>query len=57
MSLFLAKELKVSIEDVKSFVLGGHGDTMVSLINYSSVAGIPLPKLIKMGWISQEKEN
>ena len=55
MSLFLAREFNVSVEDVKSFVLGGHGDTMVPLIRYSSVSGIPVPDLIKMGWTTQEK--
>ena len=52
---FLASEFKVSVEDVTAFVLGGHGDTMVPLIRYSTVAGIPVPDLIKMGWTSQEK--
>jgi malate dehydrogenase len=52
---FLANEFKVSVEDVTGFVLGGHGDTMVPLIRYSTVAGIPVPDLIKMGWTSQEK--
>ncbi|MBA4097530.1 MAG: malate dehydrogenase [Rhodospirillum sp.] len=52
---FLASEFKVSVEDVTGFVLGGHGDTMVPLIRYSTVAGIPVPDLIKMGWTSQEK--
>jgi malate dehydrogenase len=52
---FLAEEFKVSVEDVTAFVLGGHGDTMVPLIRYSTVAGIPLPDLVKMGWTSQEK--
>ncbi|MDA9573564.1 malate dehydrogenase [Rickettsiales bacterium] len=55
MSLFLAREFNVSVEDVNSCVLGGHGDSMVPLIRYSSVAGIPVPDLIKMGWTSQEK--
>jgi malate dehydrogenase len=55
MSLFLAKEFNISVEDVKSFVLGGHGDTMVPLVRYSSVAGIPIPDLVKMGWTTQEK--
>jgi malate dehydrogenase len=45
----------VSVEDVSAFVLGGHGDTMVPLIRYSTVAGIPLPDLIKMGWTTQER--
>jgi malate dehydrogenase len=52
---FLAEEFNVSIEDVTAFVLGGHGDTMVPLARYSTVAGIPLPDLIKMGWTSKEK--
>ncbi|MBV8335168.1 MAG: malate dehydrogenase [Alphaproteobacteria bacterium] len=52
---FLAEELKVSVEDVSAFVLGGHGDTMVPLVRYSTVAGIPLPDLVKIGWTTQEK--
>jgi len=52
---FLAEEFGVSVEDVTAFVLGGHGDTMVPLARYSTVAGIPLPDLIKMGWTTQEK--
>ncbi|MEQ1618160.1 MAG: malate dehydrogenase [Terricaulis sp.] len=52
---FLAEEFKVSVEDVTAFVLGGHGDTMVPLTRYSTIAGIPLPDLVKMGWTSQEK--
>src|SRR5688572_30120479 len=52
---FLADEMKVSIEDVTAFVLGGHGDTMVPLTRYSTVAGIPLPDLVKMGWISKDR--
>lgn len=52
---FLAEELGVSVEDVSAFVLGGHGDTMVPLIRYSTVSGIPLPDLIEMGWTSAEK--
>ncbi len=47
---FLAEEFNVSVEDVTAFVLGGHGDTMVPLARYSTVAGIPLPDLVKMGW-------
>src|SRR6201985_2024343 len=53
--LFLAHEFGVSVEDVTAFVLGGHGDTMVPLIRYSTVAGIPVPDLIKMGWSTQAK--
>lgn len=52
---FLSEEFNVSVEDVTAFVLGGHGDTMVPLARYSTVAGIPLPDLVKMGWTSQEK--
>jgi malate dehydrogenase len=52
---FLAVEFDVSVEDVTAFVLGGHGDTMVPVIQYSTVAGIPVPDLIKMGWSTQEK--
>lgn len=55
MSLFLAREFNVSISDVNACVMGGHGDTMVPLIRYSTVAGIPIPDLIKMGWSTQEK--
>ena len=54
-SLFLSREFNVSIEDVSAFVLGGHGDTMVPLIRYSTIAGIPIPDLVKMGWSNQEK--
>jgi malate dehydrogenase len=53
--LFLAEEFKVSIEDVTAFVLGGHGDTMVPLVRYSTVAGIPIPDLIEMKWSTKEK--
>ena len=53
--LFLAQEFGVSVEDVTAFVLGGHGDSMVPLTRYSTVAGIPVPDLIKMGWTTQEK--
>src|SRR6266849_6223096 len=52
---FLAAEFGVSVEDVTTFVLGGHGDTMVPLIRYSTVAGIPLPDLVKMGWTTQTR--
>ncbi|TPW30843.1 malate dehydrogenase [Martelella alba] len=52
---FLSEEFNVSVEDVTAFVLGGHGDTMVPVAQYSTVAGIPLPDLVKMGWTTQEK--
>ena len=53
--LFLAQEFGVSVEDVTAFVLGGHGDSMVPLTRYSTVGGIPVPDLVKMGWTTQEK--
>ncbi len=53
--LFLSQEFGVSTKDVSAFVLGGHGDSMVPLVRYSTVAGIPVPDLIKMGWSTQEK--
>jgi malate dehydrogenase len=53
--LFLAREFGVSVEDVTAFVLGGHGDSMVPLVRYSTVAGIPIPDLIKMGWTTEAK--
>src|SRR6201987_3572791 len=52
---FLADEFNVSVEDVTAFVLGGHGDSMVPLVRYSAVAGIPLPDLVKMGWTTQAR--
>ena len=52
---FLADELKVSVEDVTALVLGGHGDDMVPIARYSTVAGIPLPDLVRMGWLKQER--
>jgi malate dehydrogenase len=52
---FLADEFKVSVEDVTAFVLGGHGDTMVPLTRFTTVAGVPIPELIKMGWTTQER--
>jgi malate dehydrogenase len=52
---FLAEEFKVSVEDVTAFVLGGHGDSMVPLARYSTVAGIPLTDIVKMGWLTKDK--
>ncbi|MDE2111007.1 MAG: malate dehydrogenase [Alphaproteobacteria bacterium] len=52
---FLAEEMNVSVEDVSAFVLGGHGDSMVPVPRFSTVAGISLPELVKMGWIKQER--
>jgi malate dehydrogenase len=52
---FLSTEFNVSMKDVTAFVLGGHGDTMVPLVRYSTVAGIPLPDLVKMGWTTQDR--
>jgi len=54
---FIAEELNVSVQDVTAFVLGGHGDTMVPMVRHSTVAGIALPELVKMGWISQARVN
>ncbi len=54
-SSFLAEEFNVSVKDINSFVLGGHGDSMVPLVRYSTVAGIPIPDLIKMGWSTKER--
>ncbi|MFA7440243.1 MAG: malate dehydrogenase [Sphingomonadaceae bacterium] len=52
---FLAEEFQVSVKDVTAFVLGGHGDTMVPVVEYSTVAGIPVPDLVKLGWSTQER--
>jgi malate dehydrogenase len=52
---FLSEEFNVSVEDVTAFVLGGHGDDMVPSVRYSTVGGIPLPDLVKMGWTTQAK--
>jgi len=52
---FIAEEMNVSVEDVSAFVLGGHGDTMVPMPRFSTVAGIPLHELVKMGWIKQDR--
>src|SRR5690348_17604177 len=52
---FLAEEFNVSVEDVTAFVLGGHGDTMVPVVEHSTVAGIPIPDLIKMGWSTRDR--
>ena len=51
---FLAEEFNVSVRDVNAFVLGGHGDTMVPVTSYSTVSGIPVDDLVKMGWSTQE---
>jgi malate dehydrogenase len=52
---FLAEEFGVSVRDVTAFVLGGHGDTMVPIVQYSTVGGIPIPDLVRMGWSTQER--
>ena len=50
MRTFIAQELNVSVEDVQAYVLGGHGDTMVPLVRYTTVGGIPLEK-----WLPQDR--
>ena len=52
---FLSEALNVSMKDIRSFVLGGHGDTMVPMLNYTTIGGIPIKEYLKMGWISEEK--
>lgn len=52
---FLAEEFKISVENINAFVLGGHGDSMVPLVKYSTVNGIPIPDLVKMGWSTNER--
>ncbi|MEK6745826.1 MAG: malate dehydrogenase [Rickettsiales bacterium] len=52
---FLAEAMGVSISDINAFVLGGHGDTMVPVVDYTTISGIPLPEFVKMGWIKQDK--
>ncbi len=54
---FLAEEMDVAVRDVSAFVLGGHGDSMVPLPRYTTVAGIPLPDLVAMKWITQKRVN
>ena len=54
-SHFLADEFGVSVKDVNTFVLGGHGDTMVPVLEYSTVSGIPVSDLIAMGFSTREK--
>ncbi len=53
-AFFLAEALHCSISDINAFVLGGHGDTMVPVVNYTTISGIPLPEFVKMGWIKQD---
>jgi len=51
---FLAEAMNVSVSDINAFVLGGHGDTMVPVVEYSTISGIPLTEFVKMGWLKQE---
>ena len=54
-AFFLAEALGVSVADINAFVLGGHGDTMVPVVDYTTVSGIPIKEFVKMGWLTQEK--
>ena len=54
-SYFLSEATGISVQDISTFVLGGHGDTMVPLARYSTIAGIPLPDVVKMGWLTQDQ--
>ncbi len=54
-AMFLSEKLKVSIKDIRTFVLGGHGDTMVPMVSCTSVAGIPLKEIVKSGRLSQKE--
>ena len=54
---FLSKEFNVSVEDVSAFVLGGHGDSMVPLVRYATVSGIPVPELVRLKWTTQKRIN
>ena len=51
---FISEATGVSVQDISAFVLGGHGDTMVPLVRYSTVGGIPLPDIVTMGILSQD---
>lgn len=52
---FLAEATGVSVEDIHAWTLGGHGDDMVPMVRHSTVGGLPLPELVKQGWLTQEK--
>ena len=54
---FLSEKLKVDVKKIKSFVLGGHGDTMVAMLNHTEVNGEPIKNLIKAGKLSQDDLN
>ena len=57
LKLFLSEEFKVSVEDISAFVLGGHGDSMVPLMRFTTISGISVPELIKMGWTRPRKNR
>ncbi len=52
---FIAQEFKVSVQEVQALVLGGHGDSMVPLLNYTCIGGIPLSDFVKMGWVTKQR--
>jgi malate dehydrogenase len=52
---FLSEKTGVSVEDIHAWTLGGHGDDMVPMVRHSTVGGLPLPELVKQGWMTQDE--